>query len=474
MSSTKKILIFGIILVSLFFLILINFCVPKIKIELNGQKVTEVEIGSDYKELGVHAYLETFLKNDPLDFKITGKVNTNKLGKYKIIYEAKSGNQSKKIERIINVVDSEKPIIKLNEPVKMCKNNKLVEINATANDNYDGDITNQIKYKVDNEKAYISVVDSSNNKTELVENVQYIDGEKPEIKLLGEKHIVLFVGQKYEEMGVTAYDSCDGDLTEEVQIVSDLDVTKEGSYTIFYSVFDSEGTVVSVTRNITVIDWKFNQDYPITPVKNGIIYLTFDDGPGQYTKSILDILNKYAVKATFFVTNQFPSYQHLIKEEYQNGHAVGLHTYSHKWSIYSSVDSYLEDFEKMATIIMAETGKNSKIFRFPGGSSNTVSRNYRKGIMSELAKLMTEKGYVYFDWTFDSGDTHLKNNTKDDILKNVKNYLKGDGEYIVLMHDIKKSTLEALPEVIEYGLSLGYRFAVLDENVNPQHFKIAN
>ena len=128
----------------------------------------------------------------------------------------------------------------------------------------------------------------------------------------------------------------------------------------------------------------------------------------------------------------------------------------------------------MDNIIYNLIGIHTKIFRFPGGSSNTVSRNYNIGIMSRLASIMTEKGYVYFDWTFDSGDTSKNKNKASDIINTFKTYLNKHGDNIVLMHDIKKSTLEALPSVLEYTKNLGYTFKVITENTTPKQFKIAN
>lgn len=134
----------------------------------------------------------------------------------------------------------------------------------------------------------------------------------------------------------------------------------------------------------------------------------------------------------------------------------------------------MEDFNKMNDIIYQETGIYADIFRFPGGSSNTVSRGYHKGIMTKLAYLMEEKGYKYYDWTFDSGDTNKKDNSTKAIINNVKANLKGDGQYIILMHDIKKNTIEALPEIIKFALANNYTFDKITDKTIVPHFKIAN
>lgn len=202
------------------------------------------------------------------------------------------------------------------------------------------------------------------------------------------------------------------------------------------------------------------------------IYLTFDDGPGPYTEKLLKYLKQYDVKATFFVTNQSPKYKYVLKEIVEDGHAIGVHTKTHEWSIYSSRKSYLKDFNAMHQIILDETGVDTKIFRFPGGTNNTVSRKYSRGIMTDLASYMTKKGYIYFDWNVDCGDTSGYSASK--IAQTTINQIKNRHTSVVLMHDIKRNTVEAVKTIIEYGLKNGYEFAVIDESTPRVQFKPAN
>ena len=202
------------------------------------------------------------------------------------------------------------------------------------------------------------------------------------------------------------------------------------------------------------------------------IYLTFDDGPGPYTEKLLGYLEKYNVKATFFVTNQMPKYRYLLKEIVNDGHAIAVHTRTHQWSIYSGKQSYLNDFNAMHKIILDDTGVDTKIFRFPGGTNNTVSRSYSKGIMSSMAKYMTDAGYIYFDWNVDSGDTSGYSSSK--IVSYTISQIKGRHSSVVLMHDIKNTTVEAVPGIIKYGLDNGYEFAVIDESTPRVQFRPVN
>ena len=466
-----KIVGIGSLLIMLLLFSILCMFIPKIEMNINGTKYINVLVGENYNELGVKSYLIKNLKKKKIEYEIIGNVDTNKLGTYVITYKSKFKNIIKENIRIVNVIDNEKPKITINENTKLCKKNQLLDLNFTAYDNYDGDISKNIKYKIKNDILFLSVEDSSGNKTEVKQNLKYIDSEKPIISLIGNKIIYISQYDNYEDLGATAYDSCDGNITENISIKNEVDTTKIGTYKVSYSVKDSFGNVTTEYRNVIVQNDE-TAEYPV--INGATIYLTFDDGPSKYTKDILAVLDKYNIKATFFVTNQFPEYQNMIKQEYESGHTIGIHTYSHKWSIYESIDSYLDDFTKIKNIIFEQTGIETKLFRFPGGSSNTISKKYNKGIMSELSKKMENDGYIYFDWTFDSGDTSKKNSSTNAIIKNVKTNLKGDGEYIILLHDIKKNTLEALPSIIEYALARGYKFSSLNENSPTAHFKIAN
>lgn len=209
-----------------------------------------------------------------------------------------------------------------------------------------------------------------------------------------------------------------------------------------------------------------------TPSQGKTVYLTFDDGPSRYTPEILDILDKYGVKATFFVING--RYNSTMKDIVDRGHQIGLHTYSHDYKkIYSSDAAYFADLQKIHDVVLEETGVDASIIRFPGGSSNTVSRNYSKGIMSRITKAVGEKGYVYFDWNCSNGDADGAN-TVQKQLNYCSQFPKSASRVIVLMHDTKKTTLEALPQIIEYYQSCGMTFDVLTPFTKPIHHNVLN
>lgn len=460
--------IFISISVIIFLLSLISFIIYP-RIELNEKEET-IEVKTDYKGENVKSYNLLHKINST---KVKSNVNNEKVGTYKETYEAKYFIFKSKKTKTVKVVDNEKPTIKLEyEDTSICKD-KYQEYKYSAIDNYDGDLTDKVEVSLDqeNKKIIYKVKDTSGNE-EVVEKEIEFKESTPKIKLIGSNNIYLKLNTNYKEDGATASDECDGDLTDKIKIEGTVNTKKEGTYKITYTVENSFGKKSTVTRTINI--YKSNNKKVSYNGKGKVVYLTFDDGPGPYTKQFLDILDKYDVKVTFFVTHQFPKYTYLIKEEAKRGHAIAVHSYTHKWNIYKSVDAYLSDFNKMNKVIKEQTGKETKLFRFPGGSSNTVSRKQSKGIMTKLSDVMQSKGYVYFDWNVSSGDAAGGSVSSTKIYNNVVNGVHKRNYSIVLCHDIKTSTLKALPSILETLTNEGYEFRVLTESSPTVHQKIAN
>lgn len=201
------------------------------------------------------------------------------------------------------------------------------------------------------------------------------------------------------------------------------------------------------------------------------IYLTFDDGPSQNTDEILDILKEYDVKATFFVLaktdeQSVKAYQRIVAE----GHTLAMHSYSHKYDeIYESKESFVEDLTKLQEYLYQVTGIWPRFYRFPGGSSNTVS----KVDIQELIAYLNENDITYFDWNIASGDAVSGLLSTDAIVENCVTKLDSTNECMILMHDAaeKKTTVEALPEIIQIIQDRGDAvfLPVTDETVPVQH-----
>lgn len=216
--------------------------------------------------------------------------------------------------------------------------------------------------------------------------------------------------------------------------------------------------------------------YPPMPITgNKPCYLTFDDGPSENTLEILKILKTYNVKATFFVMNtENIDYVKKINDE---GHAIGLHTATHKYEqIYKNTTAYFNDLNLISNMVKSVIDTEPKIMRFPGGSSNLVSKKYCRGVMSVLTKLVVAQGYSYFDWNVDSGDANYTTPAVPYIINNVLAGAKNKNRICVLMHDskIKTSTVEALPNIIEGLIKMGFYFDVMKTDTVGFRHNIAN
>ncbi|MBQ7201820.1 polysaccharide deacetylase family protein [Candidatus Saccharibacteria bacterium] len=286
------------------------------------------------------------------------------------------------------------------------------------------------------------------------------DEEAPLIEIIGSPTINVRVDSEYKDEGATATDSCDN---VEVVAANMVDTSKVGSYKVTYLSVDNNQNKSEKTRTVNVI-----------PKYHGTIYLTFDDGPGNYTNQLLDILKKYDVKATFFVTGYGDD--EVIKREYDEGHAIGLHSTTHDYAyIYQNMDNFFRDLEGVRNRVYRITGYTSNLIRFPGGSSNTVSRRYDGGqrIMTKLAYEVERRGYKYFDWNISSGDAG-EVNTSGAVYSRVVYSLKEYGDSVVLQHDVKNFSVNAVEEIIKFGLNNGYEFKKLDETSPTAHHRINN
>jgi len=442
-KKVKKIVLVITLIVLL--LLIILFALYKFiltpQITLKGGNNVVVDYLKEYKEKGYSAkYLG---KEVTKDVKVKGKVNGKKLGIYKITYKVGKGIFSSEVVRNVSVKDREKPKLEANkDDVYVCPGSEFVPEKLKATDNYDKKLKVINTLNKDKTEVTYSVTDSSGNITSIKKKIIYKDNEGPKIELNGEETMYISVGANFSDPGVKVTDNCDGEI-KDVKVEGGVNSNQTGTYQITYFAKDKAGNESKKERKVIV--------------SNGVIYLTFDDGPNSGTTNvILDILKEEGVKATFFVTGFGPD--ELIKREFDEGHTVALHTNCHDYAkIYSSDEAYFNDLNTVSARVKNITGQESKIMRFPGGASNTVSRRYSSGIMSRLTKEVVNRGYKYYDWNVSSGDAG--NTTQaSGVYSNVVNSLRHDRVNMVLMHDTKSYTRDAVRDIIKFGKNNGYRF----------------
>lgn len=444
-NNKRKYLILGIFFFVLLLFIGYQFLLLP-QIHLKGSKNITINYKQKYKEKG---YSASFLGKDiTKEVVVKGKVNEEKLGTYHITYKVVKSFLKKKIVRTIQVKDTEKPKINMKkDDIYLCPGDEIVPEKVEVIDNYDGDLSEKMSYVIskDNTSITYSVTDTSGNTAKISRKIIYKDIEKPVINLNRGEKINVFVGETFTDPGVEVTDNCDKDLISKVQTSGSVNMNVLGTYQLTYTVEDSAGNKAEAVRTVEVRK------------KEGIIYLTFDDGPNSGTTNvILDILKEEGVKATFFVTGYGPD--ELIKREYDEGHTVALHTNSHDYgTVYASVDAYFNDLYAIQERVKRITGETSKIIRFPGGSSNTVSRKYSSGIMSTLVEEVQNRGFRYYDWNVSSGDAG-NTTVPYGVYSNVINGLSRSRSNMVLMHDVKTYTRDALRDIIRYGKENGYTF----------------
>lgn len=444
-------------------------------VTLVGEREVTVECGQTYTETGASAVFyedKTEAEGVEVEVSVKGSVDTTVPGDYTIAYIARYEDCVGTAYRTVHVVDVQPPQIVLHtkEGHYTIPGTPYQEEGFTATDDCDGDLTDRVVSREADGVVTYTVSDEAGNVTTVTRQITYHDPIPPEITLHGETDMEVGLGDDFSDPGYTATDNCDGDLTSLVSCSGQVDTSKVGSYTLTYRVTDTFGNEATVSRMVTVIDYyTFKGKVPNPPlempelpevvVPNGkVIYLTFDDGPSSHTPYLLDVLAKYNVKATFFVVNN--AFLDTVARIAQEGHTVALHSSSHNYrSIYTSEEAYFADLYALQQRVHEICGVTPTLLRFPGGTSNTVSR-YNPGIMTRLTQLVTEKGFRYFDWNVDSKDAGGATSA-DAVARNVINGISGKNVSVVLQHDIKGYSVRAVEQIIVWGLSNGYTFLPL-------------
>ena len=200
-----------------------------------------------------------------------------------------------------------------------------------------------------------------------------------------------------------------------------------------------------------------------------VVYLTYDDGPSPNTYTLLDVLAEYDVKVTFFV-NGYPGYEDELKAIYEAGHSIAMHTYTHRYDVvYGGVESFAEEITLLSDYIYETVGVRSYIFRFPGGSSTSMTND-----MQTYIDYLNANGIVYYDWNVGSSDAVPNPLPKEQIYNNVMSGIAKKDVSVVLMHDAagKETTVEATRLIIESLQEMNALILPITNETVPVHHNI--
>ena len=296
----------------------------------------------------------------------------------------------------------------------------------------------------------ITVIGIAQNNSKLVELFSKVNGNELEEEIKGNTTTEDLVNDTNDT------DNLDNDTTDKNDLINDTN--------------DKDDLVNDINDNDEK-ETKPNEDNT-SDKKKKKVYLTFDDGPSVITEQLLDLLNKYDAKATFFVTGDDSEFaKRMYKRIVDEGHTLAMHSYSHNYkTLYLSKESFVNDYKKISELLYETTGVHPKYYRFPGGSSNTVSALG----MRTFIDILDKEGIEYFDWNISSEDAIGRKITVDEIYHNVCDNLQYYSVPVVLMHDLKtkQTTLDAMPKILDYIYNNDMVAAAIDETTTPvQHVR---
>lgn len=317
-----------------------------------------------------------------------------------------------------------------------------------------------------------------NNRVEVMKNIYYIEAEErrkdlTKILIFGILAILVIAGasiagiffaKSYNEKLIAGYYVQDGNLMQrqevensgeeqeiagvEEEVQEDIIEDEEEEQKNLLPVYGEEAK--KRMENI------YNND-----TDEKVAYLTFDDGPSSnITPQILKVLEEEGVKATFFVLgSRVELYPELLRQEYEAGHYIANHSYSHEYSsVYSTPNAVLDEFNRTEVAIRQALGienYESHLFRFPGGSEGGKYASVKK----QAKELLEENGIAHINWNALTRDAEGKP-THESLVSDLKASASGKNSIVVLMHDTgtKQMTADTLPQVIAYLKEEGYTF----------------
>ncbi|OBZ18518.1 hypothetical protein A8L34_02765 [Bacillus sp. FJAT-27264] len=197
-----------------------------------------------------------------------------------------------------------------------------------------------------------------------------------------------------------------------------------------------------------------------------MIYLTFDDGPTIATKDILDTLQNYDAKATFFMLEpkmkESPS---MVKRIVTEGHSAGLHGVTHdKYKFYQSPQTSINEMTKAQETLEDLTGVHSTIIRTPYGSVPYLTDSFRTAL--------DKQGFTLWDWNVDSSDWS-NGQYLSTTIHQIQKQVSAGIIPIVLMHD-KPETAKHLPALLKFLSQNGFMTKTIGSDTQPYSFNCYN
>lgn len=425
-------------------------------------------------EVYVAEYTESFnskgnLKSVFLDSedKVTfkGSVDKDKIGTYDAAYVYKG----KEYPFLVEVKDTKGPELEVHDLTITTNENltpRMFVTSCSDPSNYSLKMTgDDPKRREGSYEITITARDDYENETSKTVKLTRVNDTHPPVIENFTESIELLQGKPYPAEQLIITDDYDEKPSVHID-TSALNTEAPGSYPVTIRLIDHSGNEQTYSQTVTV---KENPNYG-----KKLVYLTFEEGPSSQTDAILDALERNNVKATFFVTAEHPESADKIRKIADAGHSLGLMSYSYNPSaIYKSEDAYFKDLDKIFSLVREETGQDVKLIRFPEGSGNTVVPG--TGIMSDLVRAVSQKGYMYCDWNADSNDWYDVNIDPNTLINTCLQHMTAD-QLVVRFHDSpdQSTTAQALDAIIQNYRDNGYSFEVIDETTILPHQVVMN
>ena len=288
---------------------------------------------------------------------------------------------------------------------------------------------------------------------------------QPLISLNGGSELDWPCGIPFTEPGCCASGSGGEDISGLVESEGGVRCWCPGDYELSYTVEDGAGLTAQCTRTVRVVP----VELPETVQEDKVIYLTFDDGPCEYTRGLLDVLERYGAKATFFVIAKNNAYMDVLPEILAAGHSIGIHAYDHNYGmLYSAPEAYIEDLVKARMAVYDETGYYAEICRFPGGSTTAANMlgSRDPDAWNTVTSSIRSMGMRYYDWNVKPENSACDVNS---FFLLFTEQVRKAAVPISLQHDTRYYSVMAVERLLKWGTENGYSFKGLDTTVPECH-----